>query len=176
MSKKEIEQKPVPEVGKLYHFWDDGKISSSRHYICKVEELIKPEDAKNVVFDDIPDKGQSTSLYDVWRREVDEHRQTPYFTAIRKGASIEPGAPWLYAEDTDFFVRISCPNYDKYDLWAVRTVDGGWFTMDVQSWWQGGRLDVTGEIYDNRIADCEANNYDTYDYESATYEKREGKQ
>lgn len=176
MAQEEIEQKPVPEVGKLYHFWDDGKTGPSRHYICRVEELIKPEDAKKVVFDDVPDEGQSTSLYDIWRREVDEHRQTPNFTVISIGTSIEHGAPWLYAESTDFFVRINCPNYDDNDLWAVRTVDGGWFTMDIQSWWQGGRLDVTGEIYDNIITYYETNNYDTHWYKDATYEKKGNKE
>ncbi len=41
--------KPIPEVGKFYHFWDDGKTSTSRHYICKVEKIITPEEAKNII-------------------------------------------------------------------------------------------------------------------------------
>ena len=30
----------IPEVGKFYHFWDDGKCGVSRHYIAKCEEII----------------------------------------------------------------------------------------------------------------------------------------
>lgn len=160
--------KPVPEVNKEYHFWDDGKTSSSRHYICKVEEIITPKQAKKII---LKHGDENMSLYDIWREEVDTHRQSDGFTVLAPGAKTEVGAPWLYAEDTDFFVRISCPNYDDNDLWAVRTVDGGWFTMDTVNWWMSGTLDVTGEIYENIIAEYESYNYDTWDYESATYEK-----
>ena len=43
--------KPVPEVGKQYHFWDDGKSSPSRHYICRCERIIKTKkEAKTIMF------------------------------------------------------------------------------------------------------------------------------
>lgn len=58
---------------------------------------------------------------------------------------------FLYSEDTDCFVELSCPEYDEHNLYAVRTKDGGWFTLDVQSWWQAGRLDVTGKKYQHVI-------------------------
>ena len=162
-------QQLVPEVGKFYHFWDDGKTSPSRHYICRVEELITIAKAKEISFN----RGEEImTLYDIWQEEINSHRQGTNFTVLSKGADTKPGSPWLYAEDTDFFVRISCPCYDDNDLWAVRTVDGGWFTMDVQSCWQSGTLDVTGEIYDDVIAYYESNGYDTYDYTSTTYEKK----
>lgn len=35
---------PIPEVGKYYHFFDDGKLFPSRHYICRVERLLSKED------------------------------------------------------------------------------------------------------------------------------------
>ena len=41
--------KPIPEVGKFYHFFDDGKTSASRHYICKVERIVPFEEAKNII-------------------------------------------------------------------------------------------------------------------------------
>lgn len=52
MSTKESKLSPVPEVGKFYHFWDDGKTGPSRHYICKVEELITPEQAKETILEE----------------------------------------------------------------------------------------------------------------------------
>lgn len=125
--------KEVPEIGKFYHFFDDGKTSTSRHYICKCERIITSEEAKSVMIevpneyvDNVFDK---ISLYDHWHDNE------------------MPKCDWLYAKDTDYFVECSCPKYDKNNLWFVRTKDGGWFSMDIQSWWQSGRLDVDGEIF-----------------------------
>lgn len=127
----------VPEVGKFYHFWDDGKSSPGRHYICKVERIITPDEAKNVTvevtdwdFDEKSEVKRAVSLYDHWKGEA------------------VPNHDWLYAEDTDFFVEASCPRYDENNLWFVRTKYDGWFSMDIQSSWQGGSLDIDGSIYD----------------------------
>lgn len=144
---KPIEKiKPVPEIGKEYHFWDDGKSSPSRHYICKCERVIPYKDAKKIKFTlkeylspytkDAEFKTYDTNLLEVWKKEVKQ-------------------CNWLYSEDTDYFVEVSCPSYDGNRLWAARTKDGGWFTMDIQSSWQGGYVDVTGEKYDRIIEELE---------------------
>lgn len=119
----------VPEIGKEYHFFDDGKTSISRHYICKCERVITPEEAKEITFD--LDGGKIT-LYDIWKNESSKY-------------------DFLFAKNTDYFVEVSCPRYDENNLWAVRTKDGGRFTLDVQSPLQCGRIDVTGEIFDNIV-------------------------
>lgn len=119
----------IPEIGKEYHFFDDGKTSLSRHYVCKCERVITPEEAKEIIFD--LDDGKIT-LYDIWKDTSSK-------------------CTFLFAKDTDYFVEVSCPSYDENNLWAVRTKDGGWFTLDVQNDWQGGRVDVTGEIFHNVV-------------------------
>lgn len=119
----------IPEVGKEYHFFDDGKTSPSRHYICKCERVLTPEEAKTVTFN--LDNSKIT-LYNIWKAESYKHN-------------------YLFAENTDYFIEVSCPKYDENNLWAVRTKNSGWFTLDVQSSWQGGRVDVTGEIFDNVV-------------------------
>lgn len=125
---------PIPTVGKEYHFFDDGKISNSRHYLAVVNEIITKEQAQKLTFTktDSQDKEYETTLYDIWKREVLEH-------------------DWLYAEDTDVFVKCDIPEYDKDPIYFARTKDGGWFSMDVTSWWQGGRLDVDGKRYESLI-------------------------
>lgn len=146
MKENKTNMKNIPEVGKYYHFWDDGKCGPSRHYICKVEKIHTIKDAKNI-FVNVPEYNEATNqndfvkttLYDRWRYEVKGHN-------------------WLYANDTDYIVEISCPVYDEYNLYAVRTKDGGWFTINVQSWWQSGRLDVTGDIYESVLNDWELHN------------------
>lgn len=130
--------KPVPEVGEYYHFWDDGKSAPGRHYICRVERVLTKDEAKNVeVFvpdwDNYQDGGELDhvlhNVYDVWKGQVEQ-------------------CDWLYAEDTDYIVEISCPIYDDNLLYAVRIKRGGWFTFDVQSSWQSGLLDVDGTHYE----------------------------
>lgn len=79
------------------------------------------------------------------------------------------GISWIYAPITDYFVEVSCPKYDKYNLWFARTKDGGWYSLDIQSGWQGGRLDVTGEIYDDIIKYWKENGYDISSYTNAKY-------
>ena len=129
--------KVIPEIEKYYHFFDDGKTSLNRHYICRCERIVTPDEARKIMvevpnkyMDDVKD---SVSLYDHWHdNEV-------------------PNAYWLYSEDTDYFIECSCPKYDDNNLWFVRTVDGGWFSMDIQSFWQGGILDVDGEIFQRTL-------------------------
>lgn len=157
---KKTKLKPIPEVGKEYHFWDDGKSSPSRHYICRCEQVVKSiKEAKAIKFTlrkyanflkDSPYTEYEVSLYDVWKNSVKKHN-------------------WLIAEETDAFVEISCPKYDKYNLWAVRTKDGGWFTLDIQSSWQGGDVDVTGEKYKYVVE----NVYDEGNWELADEYKNE---
>lgn len=144
---------PVPEVGKEYHFWDDGKSSVSRHYIARVERIITPEQAKEIVI--VTESGDFFTLYDNW---VDVKEQCDF----------------LYDQETDFFVECSCPKYDEHNLWFVRTVDGGWFSIDNENCWQSGRLDVTGERYESIIKFCKEDKmYDNTEiikaYEEQTY-------
>ena len=68
-------EQPVPEVGKEYHIFDDGKVKPSRHYIAKITELIS--------FDDIQEQ---PDLYAEWQSEV-------------------KNCYWLYAKATDYFVK-----------------------------------------------------------------------
>lgn len=129
--------KPLPVIGNQYHFWDDGKTNPGRHYICRCERIITSEEAKSIMIE-IPnyydnDVMDTISLYEHWHNnEMPEH-------------------DWLYAKDTDYFIECSCPKYDEHNLWFVRTKDGGWFSMNIQSYWQSGRLDVDSAIFNDVI-------------------------
>lgn len=168
MENKNIEIKPTPKVGEFYHFFDDGKTSPSRHYICKCERVVTSEEAKSIMVT-VPDYECTqdnpiynlVSLYDHWHDDE------------------MPNHDWLYETETDYFVECSCPVYDDNNLWFVRTKnDGGWFSMDIQSWWQGGRLDVDGKIFENIIQEVKEHPQ-WYDvdrtikaYNETTYEKK----
>ena len=129
----------IPIIGKKYHFFDDGKIHFGRHYTAIVLRVVPFNEAHDIIVKEFDwnrlDAGYSKEdclvdqcIIDTWKHERDEH-------------------PWLYANETDYFVELSVPAYDEWNLWAVRTKDGGWFTFDIQSTWQSGRLDIDGALY-----------------------------
>lgn len=99
---------PIPKVGEVRHFFDDGKVKESRHYMATITEVI-------------PYKRASQKLKKVWKKE----RWSCY---------------WLYAYETDYFIKASIPKYDEKSIWFVRTKDGGWFSIDYNGWWMSGRL------------------------------------
>ena len=90
---------PVPEVGKEYHAFDDGKIRPSRHDIVRIIDVIP--------FDD---EDFATDIRDKWIAEKEE-------------------CYWLYGEETDYFVKAVDGSRDTEPQWFVRTVDGGWFSL-----------------------------------------------
>ena len=59
---------------------------------------------------------------------------------------------WIWNKTTDYIIACDIKDYDKNLIWFARTVDGGWFSMDVDKSWQGGRLDVDGELEDYLIS------------------------
>lgn len=59
---------------------------------------------------------------------------------------------WIWNKTTDYIIACDIRDYDKNLIWFARTVDGGWFSMDVDKEWQGGRLDVDGKLEDYLVS------------------------
>ena len=59
---------------------------------------------------------------------------------------------WIWNKTTDYIIACDIKDYDKNLIWFARTVDGGWFSMDVDKSWQGGRLDIDGKLEDYLIS------------------------
>ena len=73
---------PVPEVGKEYHAFDDGKIKPSRHYITKILEVIPFAECKD------------NALMSDWAEEVTEcywlyANETDYFIKAECDDTVE---------------------------------------------------------------------------------------
>ena len=134
---KDVKQKPIPEVNKEYHFFDDGKISNSRHYVCKIVKIIPFSEAKNVIAKNVPtwDFENNCNIFE------DKTLLECFNENVKQ-------CHWLYSPVTDVIVEASCPEYDENNLFFIRTLNGGWFSMDIQSSWQGGRLDIDGHLYE----------------------------
>ena len=83
---KEYKQQPVPEVGKEYHVFDDGKISPSRHSITTITEVIPFAEFKD------------TDVLEIWHLEVEDcywlyATETDYFVKAE------------YDDEMAYFVR-----------------------------------------------------------------------
>lgn len=106
--------KPLPELGKMYHIFDDGKVRISRHYVATITDIISFDDA-------------CTDLKNAWAESV-------------------ASAPWLFSSTNDYFVKARS-DFDTMPLYFVRTLDGGWFSIDYPNTWMGARLDIDGTLY-----------------------------
>ena len=89
--------KPIPEVGKKYHCFDDGKITFSRHFIIEVNEVLGHQQFK--------------------KRYPEQFKL--YREAVKR-------CYWLYSTHSDKFV-ITYKGEDKGLGVYVRTKQGGWF-------------------------------------------------
>jgi hypothetical protein len=143
------------EIGKFYHFWDDGKSSISRHYLCKCEGIITLEESEELLFNSYywsHDNGETVALTlkEIWERNKAE-------------------CNWLYADETPYFIVISCPKYDDNLLYCAKTKDGLWFSMDVKTWWQSGLLDHEEKKLKRIIEDLE----DTINHPKFSEEEKE---
>ena len=59
---------------------------------------------------------------------------------------------WIWNKTTDYIIACDIKDYDKNLIWFARTTDGGWFSMDVDKAWQGGRLDIDGKLEDYLVS------------------------
>ena len=89
--------KPIPEIGKKYHCFDDGKITFSRHFIIEVNEVLG---------------------YHQFKKKYPELCKL-YREAVKR-------CYWLYSTHSDKFV-ITYKGEDNGLGVYVRTKQGGWF-------------------------------------------------
>lgn len=129
----------VPQIGKTYKFYDDGK--ASREYDAIVKRIISKTDAKTIMFKARLDEDNELSTY--YNKELDN--EYIFEKSLHDIWQDEvKNTDWIFVEDTDYFVECSISDYDEYPIWFARTKTGGWFSMDIQSDWQGGLLDTDG--------------------------------
>ena len=134
-----MNKQPLPELGKRYHFFEDGKSGPSRHYIVEITEIIP--------FEEMID-GELLDVYDTEVRECDflYAPETDYFVYGRKVLLDNT----LDMEDEFIFIRT---NY------------GGWFSFG--HWFEDGQLDVDSSKYNEIVEYWEQDDRD-YDEASQT--------
>lgn len=117
-----ISQENIPVVGKQYNHYDDGKIRPSRHSVVKVTHVIP--------YNEVDDKLKMFI------------------------SSEQEECDWLYAPKTDFVVFAETINQDnpltKEQIY-IRTKDNGWFSISIETYLDGGRLDIDHTLTDSVI-------------------------
>lgn len=130
MIKDDFETKyPVPKEGQIYHAFDDGKITPSRHMLMKV---VKVHDVNFI----------RPFLKACIAQEKEEH-----YWLFDGTTDYVVECEWL----TDSSL---C---DHKDYYFIRTIHGKWFAMAVQNWMDGCELDVTGDLWEYLITEWKEN-------------------
>jgi hypothetical protein len=88
---------PIPEVGKRYHCFDDGKITFSRHFIIKVDEVLGHQQFKK--------------------------KYPEEFLHYREAIKL---SYWIYSTHSDKFIITHNGENNELGVY-VRTKQGGWF-------------------------------------------------
>lgn len=113
--------------GNRYHFFDDGKLSPSRHYIATIKRVLTGKEAKKMVI-----KGRDgieQSLYAWWEMDRID-------------------CPWVFKVETEYFLEIEIPGYGKNEIhYAVQANSGDWFTLGIDCEFDGGSLDISGDLF-----------------------------
>ena len=116
---------PEPEVGKIYHGFDDGKIRLSRLVDWKITKRI-----------DLDHDKVSKNLLRIIQEEIKK-------------------TYWLFdTEQAIIFHAKAVDESGKYDkqigtCYFIRTKSGGWFGVNTRFWWC--ELDVDNRWYDELI-------------------------
>ena len=105
----------VPEVGKEYHAFDDGKIKPSRLEVVKITELIPFAEA-------------SEELINLWKQEVEEcywlyATETDYFA---KGE---------WDDENSYFVRTEDGGWFSLGFWGSRLDVDGELYKKMKEWY-----------------------------------------
>ena len=118
----------IPEVGKEYHIFDDGKVRPSRHYIAKILEVIP--------FDECKDE----ELLMTWRSNVESSywlysTKTDYFVKAESD----------FDENYLYFVRTKDVGWFSIDViswWhgARLDTDGSLYKIMVEQYSEDGKV------------------------------------
>ena len=134
----------VPEVGKIYHVFDDGKIKLTRHYLVKCKEVIP--------FKELSTDPKYKDVFESWQDAVKE-------------------IDWVFNTTTDYVVL--CETYDEetdsvvHDdepLYYARTRQWGWFGFG--TFLDDGILDVDRSVWQEFYKDAHDPKISGYSAES----------
>lgn len=130
----DTEDKPVPEVGRIYHVFDDGKITRSRHSLERVVKVIPIGDFVHDV--------HYVSWLDAAKHCDWLFRNSTDFVVVTE--AVETDSNNVYGGG-----------------YYARTKDGGWFAFG--HFFGDGLLDVDGKVWDEFLENVRGGKRFDYD-------------
>ena len=125
-----------------------GKTINSKH--IKFDEKPVPKVNQTCMFFD-DGKISYSRMYQATVKQVMVYDDAP--DKVKKAFERESKThDWIWNKTTDYIIACDIKDYDNNLIWFARTVDGGWFSMDVDKSWQSGRLDIDGELEDYLVS------------------------
>ena len=125
---------PIPKKGETYYFYLCGKIKIKDEFEAIIEQVIPYEEGEQYCvrqyYAELEDVVE-TPILDIWLENQDS-------------------TFWLLAETTDYIIEASIPNLTPCKIYFARTIDGEWYSLEVNTPRHLGLLDVTGE-YHNKL-------------------------
>ena len=114
LNPKEYKEQPVPEVGKEYHTFDDGKIKPSRHSIVKITEVIPYTEFRN------------STILSAWGHEV----QSCYWLYAKETDYFVVGE---YDDEVGYFVRTTDGGWFSIGFFGSRLdIDGSLYQKMIE--------------------------------------------
>ena len=132
----------LPEVGREYAIYDDGKHNPTRLYTGTVVRIVPFSEVDSVVVGGVPVMSPDFT-------KVFDENGNQQFTEIPLREAVEDEVSrcdWLYCAEPDHLIEVSAPYFDENNLWFIRSKNGGWFSIDIQDDWQTAELDLDGSI------------------------------
>ena len=128
---KDIISKNIPfEIGGIYDFYDDGKITDSRHSQMKVTEFVNGLfDTKQVAW---KIEGIEVSLWDIWMKTI--KNELKCFNNVSYRIFDWGCTDFVICNPIDDNGKVD----EEYEVIFARTIDGGWYTIEDDEW--NGRL------------------------------------
>lgn len=114
---KEYKEQPVPEVGKEYNIFDDGKLSPSRHYLATITELIPFDDCNH-------------TIYDMWKANVN---WCPHLYSETTDYIVKAEAKYYSNDVPLYFVRTTDGSWFSLGWFGARLdIDGSLFNKMIE--------------------------------------------
>lgn len=147
-----MDLKRVPKIGEILPAFDDGKIRPSRLFETEIIDIIPFEEANDIEVYGI-DKDFTEATGDVIYRDD--------INLIEAWMIEKKDIYWLFADETDYFIRARVVGDVEEDQWFARTKYGGWFSMQIANYMVGAELDSDMSLF-NEWADPDHYHNPTY--------------
>lgn len=120
------ELSPPPKEGMIYPFFANDQIKRETCYRARVDKVIPIQESSSLhiyKYDSYFEQVIPYPIMDLWIEALSD-------------------IFWILDTETDYILRLCVPGLSSFDIYAARTVDGGWHSFETMGSNQFGILKV----------------------------------